>query len=161
FSKPPATTGWILYNDEMPAAANRSDDGNCGHTKGVIAFDTDSETAFWLLHSWPKYAAPGAPAMPTPQYGQTFLCVSLDLATPNRIAGQMANHQEPQCFLPRAARLPQGDDLFALTQPLKPKPPADADVLECKTRGGMPFKVLAKNREWNQDFWNGFVGPQL
>jgi deoxyribonuclease-2 len=25
----------------------------------------------------------------------------------------------------------------------------------------MAFKILAKNREWGQDFWNGFVGPQL
>src|SRR5258708_6451229 len=39
FKNPPATTGWILYNDEMPASANRKDDGNKGHTKGVIAFD--------------------------------------------------------------------------------------------------------------------------
>jgi deoxyribonuclease-2 len=25
----------------------------------------------------------------------------------------------------------------------------------------MPFKVLAKNREWGGDFWNGWVGPKL
>jgi deoxyribonuclease-2 len=25
----------------------------------------------------------------------------------------------------------------------------------------MPFKVLAKNRQWGKDFWNGFVGPTL
>jgi deoxyribonuclease-2 len=73
----------------------------------------------------------------------------------------MANHQEPQCFLQRAASLGKSDDLAALMQPLKPKPPADADVLDCTSRGGMPFKVLAKNREWGKDFWNGFVGPQL
>ena len=59
FDKPGATTGWILYNDEMPASANGTDSGSCGHTKGVIAFDTASGSAFWLLHSWPKYAAPG------------------------------------------------------------------------------------------------------
>ena len=25
----------------------------------------------------------------------------------------------------------------------------------------MPFTVFAKNREWNDDFWNDWVGPQL
>lgn len=79
FNNPPPTTGWILYNDEMPESAHRSNDGNLGHTKGVVAFDVASKTAFWLLHSWPKYADPGAPGMPTPMYGQTFLCISLDI----------------------------------------------------------------------------------
>jgi deoxyribonuclease-2 len=161
FTKPANSTGWILYNDEMPAAAKGKDSGTCGHTKGVIGFDTASETAFWLLHSWPKYAAPGAAAMPTPQYGQTFLCLSLDLATANQLATQMENHQQPQCFLPRAATLTKSESLYALTQPLKPNPPGDADVIQCKTKAGMPFKVLAKNREWGKDFWNDWVGPQL
>lgn len=161
FKKPDATTGWILYNDEKPAGAPGTDDGNLGHTKGVIAFDTASGTAFWLLHSWPKYAAPGAPGMPTPMYGQTFLCISLDIVTANKIAAQMTTHQQPQCYLPRAASLNQGDALNALTRPLPQNPPADADVLACKSKAGMAFKVLAKNRQWGKDFWNGFVGPQL
>ena len=161
FNKPAATTGWILYNDEKPADAPGGDDSNLGHTKGVIAFDTVSKTAFWLLHSWPKYADPGAPGMPTPMFGQTFLCISLDMATADNIAAQMANHQEPQCYLPRAASLRNTDALFALTQPLPPSPPPGTSVLDCKSRGGMAFKVLSKNREWGQDFWNGFVGPAL
>lgn len=160
-NKPAAATGWILYNDEMPAIVKQKDVGTFGHTKGVIAFDTTSKSAFWLLHSWPKFAAPGVAAMPTPQYGQTFLCVSLDLATANRIAAQMADHQEPQCYLQRSGALAKSDALYALTQALKPRPPGDADTIDCKTAGGMPFKVLAKNREWDKDFWNGYVGPQL
>jgi deoxyribonuclease-2 len=161
FAKPAPTTGWILYNDEKPSTAGGADDGNLGHTKGVIAFDTKSKTAFWLLHSWPKYAAPALPGMPTPMYGQTFLCISLDAATASKIAAQMATHQEPQCYLPRAAALDKSDPLYALTQPLPSSPAADADVLDFQSKGGFAFKVLAKNREWGQDFWNGFVGPQL
>src|SRR5580700_11860363 len=60
FRAPASTTGWVLYNDEMPASASRPDNGSLGHTKGVIGFDTASQTAFWLLPSWPKYADPGA-----------------------------------------------------------------------------------------------------
>jgi deoxyribonuclease-2 len=65
FSNSGATTGWILYNDEMPADAKRHDNTQFGHTKGVLAFDTASKTAFWLLHSWPKFADPHASEMPT------------------------------------------------------------------------------------------------
>jgi deoxyribonuclease-2 len=161
FTDPAPTVGWILYNDEKPPVAPGPDDGNLGHTKGVIAFDTKSDSAFWLLHSWPKYAAPGLPAMPTPIYGQTFLCVTLDLATANTIAGRMPTHQEPQCYLPRAANLTPTNGLYALTQPVKPSPPAAADAINYKSKGGMPFKVFAKNRAWDGDFWNGLVGPTL
>ncbi len=161
FTKPGASTGWILYNDEMPEQAKRSDNGNLGHTKGVIAFDTASDTAFWLLHSWPKYAAPKETQMPTPIYGQTFMCISLDLVTAGKLASQMAIHQEPQVFLPRVANLDQSSPLFGLSKPLPPKPAPDADSLDYKSRGGLAFKVLAKNREWGKDFWNGWVGPQL
>lgn len=33
--------------------------------------------------------------------------------------------------------------------------------IDSKSLGGMSFKVIAKNREWAQDFWNGLVGPTL
>src|SRR5476651_2153986 len=99
FSNPtplPPSTGYILYNDEMPESVGKTDDGNKGHTKGVIAFDTATNTGFWLLHSWPKFADPGAKGDPTPEYGQTYLCISLDVPTCNKIAAIMATHQEPQ-----------------------------------------------------------------
>jgi deoxyribonuclease-2 len=161
FKKPAATTGWILYNDEMPPSVKGRDDGNLGHTKGVLAFDTASKTAYWLLHSWPKFADPDEPKEPTPKYGQTYLCISLDIATASKIAAQMVNHQEPQVYHARSANLPKTDPLHVLMQPLAPHPAADADVLEARSRGGLPFKVIAKNREWGQDFWNGLVGPTL
>lgn len=162
FDKPDATTGWVLYNDEMPSDAKRLDSSSFGHTKGVIAFDTASKTGFWMLHSWPKFADPPASDMPTPIYGQTYLCISIDLATASMIANQMANHQEPQVYVPRIpASLDKKDPLFVLTQTLNPNAAADANVIECKSRGGLAFKVIAKNRKWNKDFWNDLVGPTL
>jgi len=161
FKNPPASIGWILYNDEMPAAVKRKDDAHKGHTKGVIAFDTTSKTAYWLLHSWPKFADPGATSDPTPKYGQTYLCISLDLDTASKLAAQMADHQEPQIYFPNPAKLSKTDPLYLLTQPLNPNPSGDADVIDLKSIGGMPFKVLAKNKEWNDDFWNDWVGPKL
>jgi deoxyribonuclease-2 len=162
FKSPSKTTGWILYNDEMPADTDKGrDDGNMGHTKGVIAFDTASESAYWLLHSWPKFADPKATKDPTPMYGQTYLCITLDIASAGKIATQMANHQEPQTYLCNPANLPHGDPLYALSQPLKPNPPPLSGSIDLNSHGGMPFKVIAKNREWNDDFWNDLVGPTL
>jgi deoxyribonuclease-2 len=162
FDAPAESTGWILYNDEMPADANRTDSSSFGHTKGVLAFDIESKTAVWLLHSWPKYADPGATTMPTPEYGQTFLCISIDIETASKIAAQMANHQVPQVYLPRIpTALDKNDPLYILTQALNPNPASDSDVLAYKSRGGLDFKVIAKNKTWNKDFWNDLVGPTL
>jgi deoxyribonuclease-2 len=162
FNNPDPSTGWILYNDEMPASANRRDSGSLGHTKGVIAFDVASNTALWLLHSWPKYADPGAPGMPTPIYGQTFLCLTLSLATASAIAAQMATHQQPQVYEPRIpAKLSQTDPLYLLTKPIDPNAAGDSGAVDYVSRGGLKFKVIAKNRDWAKDFWNGLVGPKL
>src|SRR5580692_8614415 len=161
FKNPPASTGWILYNDELPADVDKHDDAHKGHTKGVIAFDTATQTAYWLLHSWPKYVDPKATTDPTPKYGQTYLCVSLNLATARKIAAQMAINQEPQVYFANPANLPNTDPLNKLTQTTSFNPKADSDSINLKTIGGMSFKVIAKNREWNKDFWNDLVGPTL
>lgn len=156
------TVGWLLYNDELPADVGRKDVGADGHTKGVLAFDTASKTGFWLLHSWPKYPDPGVAGMPTPIYGQTFLCLSLDIGTLEQIAAQMCDHQVPQVYDARIpASLDKKSSLTVLAQPLDPNPTGDSDVIDCKTVGGMPFKVIAKNRGWAKDFWNDLVGPTL
>lgn len=162
FDTPSPSTGWILYNDEMPIDANRTDSSTFGHTKGVLAFDTDTKTALWLLHSWPKYADAGTTSMPTPEYGQTFLCISIDIETASKIAAQMANHQVPQVYLPQIPNsLDKNDPLNTLSQTLNANPTGDSDVLAYKSRGGFDFKVIAKNKEWNKDFWNDLVGPTL
>ncbi len=172
FKNPAKTTGWIIYNDELPATANRHDDGSKGHTKGVLAFDTESGTAFWLLHSWPKFADPGATTDPTPKYGQTYLCISIDIATARLIAAQMYDHQEPQVYSPITADLPNTDPLYKLAQGTATKPAPLGTSIDLKSIGikpdgttsadtALPFKVIAKNREWNGDFWNGLVGDIL
>jgi len=161
FKNPAPTTGWILYNDEMPASADRPDNAHKGHTKGVLAFDTESKTGYWLLHSWPKFTDPCATTDPTPKYGQTYLCVSLDLATISKIAALMSTHQEPQIYDSITADLPHTDAIYLLTQPKPPAPVPAGDFIELASIGGLPFKVIAKNKEWNKDFWNELVGPTL
>ena len=105
--------GWICYNDEIPENKHSDDERN-GHTKGVLAFDLESDTAFWLLHSWPKFPNIDAPELASAQYGQTFLCIALqDVDTARLIAEQMYHQQEPQtydCCLPPAIKK---DDIFS------------------------------------------------
>jgi deoxyribonuclease-2 len=162
FENPSETTGWILYNDEMPSDTNLVDKNSYGHTKGVIAFDTASKSAVWILHSWPQFVDPKTTTMPTPIYGQTYLCISLDMETASQIAAQMINHQIPQVYMPRIPdTLSKTDPLYLITQTLNPNVAGDSDVLSYKSKGGMDFKVIAKNRKWNKDFWNDLVGPTL
>jgi deoxyribonuclease II len=162
FNNPDATTGWILYNDERPGDIPGKDNGALGHTKGVLAFDTKTNTGYWLLHSWPKFAEPKAKADPTPLYGQTYLCLSLDLSTLEQVAAQMIDHQEPQTYLNRTNCLDKSSPLYRLAQTIDANATGNSSVLRnLKTAGGMPFMVIAKNRAWNQDFWNGLVGPTL
>ena len=156
------STGWILYNDEYPDGVGKGDLSTYGHTKGVLCYDIASDTAFWLLHSWPKFVEPGAKQDPTPMYGQTYLCLSLDVDTARKLASQMMTHQEPQVYYPRIAQgLAAGDPLVGLTNSVNVNAPADSNVIDLATRGNLPFKVIAKNRNWNQDFWNDLVGPTL
>jgi deoxyribonuclease-2 len=155
------TTGYILYNDEKPGDVPGRDNGLLGHTKGVLAFDTGTETGYWLLHSWPKFAEPNAKVDPTPKFGQTYLCLSLSLDTLQQIAALMIDHQQPQTYLNKVDCLEKDSALFNLAKGVNANAPSNSQALPLKTVGGMEFMVIAKNRLWNQDFWNGLVGPAL
>jgi Deoxyribonuclease II len=116
FENPDLSTGWGLCNDEKPDDIPGKDNGALGHTKGVLVFYTETKTGYWLLHSWPKSAEPGAKADPTPIYGQSYLCLSLDLDTLEQIAGQLIDHQEPQTYLCRTDSLDRKSLFYKLSQ---------------------------------------------
>ena len=162
FTRPPATTGYVLYNDEFPATVGNLDNANLGHTKGILAFDTEARRGYWLLHSWPKFADPKASVDPTPMYGQTYLCLALDLGTLEKVAKQMLSFQEPQTYFCKRGGLaaPKSSLATLMDQPTYDVPPG-TNVLKLKTIGRMPFSVIAKNRQWDGDFWNDLVGPTL
>src|SRR5208337_3487484 len=159
FGNPGASTGWILYNDEEPNGTTSFD---LGHTKGVLGFDAVSKTAFWLLHSWPKFPTPEDTAQPSPMFGQTFLCIALDLDSARELAPQMHHYQEPQVYSPRIpTSLAVDDPLRLLTTGITPNDPAGTNTIELSTRGGAKFLVIAKNRNWNDDFWNDLVVVEI
>ncbi len=98
-TKNPETIGKIFYNDEIPGAVEN--DERKGHSKGVLAFNPNDDSAFWLLHSTPRFPLMTQPDFPENEkiYGQTFICITLkDVNTASRIAQQMYHQNEPQIY---------------------------------------------------------------
>jgi deoxyribonuclease-2 len=153
--------GWICYNDEIPNT--KKNNGEKGHSKGVLAFDLDSDTAFWMLHSWPKFPDIETSEVAASNYGQTYLCVQLENVDAARlIAEQMFHRQEPQTY---EVRLPdsikKNDILYKVAFDIdvnETDPPCDIHFL---SKGKESFRLMAKNRHWAKDFWIDLVGPHL
>jgi deoxyribonuclease-2 len=207
FESQSPNVGWIHYNDEYPASMQMSDfppnvpakfysqnarasdrgkpidHGHNGHCKGTLAFDLDSDTAFWLSHSTPRI--PGLhldndQAFFYPeyadQYAQTFICISLEnVAAAQAIANVLQEQHQPQvfgCQLPSIIKEDsQHSELWQLAQGFLPpaysekytekhgkKAPAD---LTFKSKEGKSFRLLAKSGAWFDDFWIDLVGPTL
>ena len=171
-------TGYILWNDEIPPTKSHPKPANNsakGHTKGVLAFNKKTNSGFYLLHSTPRFPAVGQSELPDNEreYGQTFLCVTLNYATVLRLADIVRVHHEPQVYasanLPAEAdspltKLASGDHRHA-----DPKHPGFIDFA-FRSRGRNEFRMFAKNKKWSQpahgskggkDFWNHLVGPAL
>ena len=92
--------GWYFYNDENPLDGTVN--SQRGHTKGVVAFDLESDTAIRLIHSTPKFASKGAYGYPETgvKMAQTLLCITLENASAAQsIAKQMYFAQQPNVFL--------------------------------------------------------------
>jgi deoxyribonuclease-2 len=160
--KKSAASGYIMYNDEPPAGKM---DGRYGHTKGVLAYDTRTDTSFWLLHSTPKFPTVDGPAFPDSGVGngQSFLCIALkDLATAEKIAAIMRVQQQPQVYasvFPKSLHkdsplrsLEDDVDLSAKDQP---------DTFLFSSSGGQSFRLFAKNRRWGGDLWRELVAEKL
>ena len=155
--------GWIFYNDER--CDNKPHDDEKGHTKGVLAFNTKDNSAFWLLHSTPRFALTTDAEFPQDEsdYGQTYLCVTLkDVATANQIAQQMYQQQEPQLYCwNEHGTIPTDSYFYKLTQGVNVNEQDPPSKIKFSSKGGQTFYSIAKNRHWDKDFWNDLVGPQL
>ena len=160
-----ADLGRIFYNDEIPGK------GSClthGHTKGVLAFDPVTNTAFWLLHSTPRFPLTDNANFPEDEhiYGQTYLCVTLkDVATADAIAAQMYCQQQPDtygCIMPTNGGDPTTwQNLLKLSQGVDLRSDAPPVDLPFQSAAGKNFRLLAKNKSWHKDFWIDLVGPKL
>jgi len=159
--------GWFFYNDENPITGQVV--GSRGHTKGVLAFDLGTDSAFWLVQSTPKF--PPANSYSFPKTGmpnaQTLLCITLkDAATAQAIAKQMFAAQQPNVYW--ASRVP----VDLANEPNDPRAKLIQNqvasgntplsvVIPFTSRAGTKFMSMAKNAAWGLDFYNDLVGPAL
>jgi deoxyribonuclease-2 len=159
--------GWFFYNDEDPITGKVN--GARGHTKGVLAFDLESQSAFWLVQSTPKFPPKGSYSFPKTGMpnAQTLLCITLQNAdVAQSIAKQMFVAQQPNVYL--ASKIPS--DLTSEPNDARVKLMQDQVasgttpvhvVIPFKSKGGLKFMSIAKNKTWNLDFYNDLVGPTL
>lgn len=180
---------WFFYNDENPDDKSGYKNpvngiafkpaeviSDRGHTKGVLALDLASDTAFWLIHSVPKFAYPTQFAYPVTgeKEAQTLLCVMLpDVATALNIATQMFNCQQPNVYaaspLPKAlASNSAASGLVSLMNNKVDQPPTFIkSIIPVTSPGGQAFQAIAKDKAWGQnqnppwDFYNDLVGQVL
>lgn len=189
-----STTGWLAYNDECPTTADLKDAGAkgtgfatnseaWGHSKGVLGFDLSNGSGFWLIHSYPRWPAPGQTTFPQQDessrltYAQTFLCLSVgDLKTVENIAGMLRAYQTPQVIhssLPTgaAAKLPTLAALATANTrtPSRGSPPRNPNTepgeltLQAPTPSGAPVtaRLFAKPPRWQEDFWSDLVAHRV
>ncbi len=173
-----AHTGYVLWNDEIPPTRSNPKPANNhakGHSKGVLAFNKKTNSGFYLLHSTPRFPAVGEIELPADErdYGQTFLCVTLNYATIVQIAEIARLHHEPQVYASKNLPSDAGSPLVKLAQhdhrPSGSKHPLFIDF-KFRSKDRNEFRLFAKNKKWSEpgngqgsgkDFWNHLVGPAL
>jgi deoxyribonuclease-2 len=165
----PATEhlGWFFYNDEDPITGKTND--SLGHTKGVLAFDFSSKTAFWLVQSTPKF--PNKDAYEFPGSGlpnaQTLLCITLDSDDiAKSIANQMYTAQQPNVYWKSPVpsdlvHLPNDPRYLLMEGHVVAGNSPFSGSLPFTSKAGMKFMSIAKNKYWGNDFYNDLVGPTL
>lgn len=159
--------GWYFYNDENPITGQVV--GSRAHAKGVLAFDLESNSGFWLIHSTPKF--PPKDAYSFPKTGmpnaQTLLCITLpDADAARAIANQMYHVQQPNVYLSSdipsgIASDPNDPRVLLMKDQVAPGNTPLHAVVPFNSKGGVKFMSIAKNKTWGLDFYNDLVGPTL
>ncbi|MBN7817444.1 deoxyribonuclease II family protein [Algoriphagus pacificus] len=168
--------GYVLWNDEIPPSTtvpNPVNVGTKGHSKGILAFCKKTNSAFYLLHSTPRFPLKGQLDLPEDEkkFGQTFLCVSLkDMDTANKLAESIQMQVEAQVYDSLLPGIESTDAIYKLAKNegfVAPSSTAKIDFLSAK---GEKFTYIAKNKRWSEpphgvqygkDFWKDLVAPGL
>ena len=171
-------TGYVLWNDEIPPTRSHPKPVNNsarGHSKGVLAFNKQSNSGLYLLHSTPRFPLEGEIELPDNEreYGQTFLCVTLNYATVLQIADIVRVNHEPQVYASKNLPTDADSPLVKLAnQDHRSADPDHPGFVDCtfRSKGWNVFRMFAKNKKWSEpahgktvgkDFWNHLVGPAL
>ena len=184
--------GWFCYNDEdhLDPRGKGTGPEDRGHTKGALAFDLKSKSAFWLIHSVPLFPLTAQFQYPGTGFkeAQTMLCIQLadadtakdiaqlmydaygpnvnvasDLLTKAAMAANQLKPPFPKTDVPKS--LDAKDPRLLLMQNLNGsiKPPVKpySGRVAFNSLGGQKFLAIAKNHAWGKDFYNDLVAVVL
>jgi deoxyribonuclease-2 len=155
---------YVLFNDEPPNVSTYN--YTVGHTKGILAVDSEAQTGFYIVHSFPQW--PSGPQSKNSYgglsrnlwtYGQNAYCVSLlgktidllaysfrltlPLIYESRITDGVSK------TLPNLTALVGGAYSTAAICVNHPIPSA----------GGKAYTLFSKSTQWNKDLWFSCVAP--
>jgi len=153
---------WLLYNDQPPTGTATD---TYGHTKGVVSFD--SSGGFWLVHSVPRFPDPtGQPYAGYPgyakDYGQSFLCVTYNLASFNDIANAFLLNRPWVYDSNLPTRL---GNLVPYMQMVLDKNWSSkvglTNATQLHSAAGKPFLAFSKNAKADSDLYLAQIAPTL
>jgi len=155
---PAANKNLLVFNDEIPLKWMNNHNlqaSSDAHAKGIIAFDSASQTGVYIMHSIPSfpYLDRNTGIMNTSipnsglQYGQHIYCISLD----KEILGHLLNNiplQKPCTYF--------ASGIFANL----PKPStADSAISQFHLLNGENQWFLTKNPKYNGFLFENIVSP--
>jgi deoxyribonuclease-2 len=161
YSADSSNTAWFMYNDEPPKDKVSS---IYGHTKGDAAFNSGG--GFWLIHSVPRFPADPSSQYSYPdnekEYGQSFLCMTLDLDTMNTVA-QAFLLNRPYVY---SSNMPSSliNSVPYMAQVAQKQwivNPATSNVSTINTVKGYSFTVFSRNAAWDQNLYSALVAPTV
>lgn len=156
-----SSNGYVMYNDEIPGGSTST---TYGHSKGFLAWS--AESAFWLIHSVPKYAA--APSSTSTytypstglEYGQSMICVSLELSQVDNAFLQF-QYNNPQVYGSQwvsslASELPNGNAFMNQQTVISSSASSHVNITSA---GGTSFTHFAKTVAWGESIYGDLIGP--
>ncbi|GAB1607813.1 plancitoxin-1-like [Argonauta hians] len=152
---------YVMYNDEKPDTHSATE--SYGHTKGVVAFDSNS--GFWLVHSTPKFPNYQHLGYQWPDnghyYGQTFLCVTYPYKEMNNI-GKQLQYNYPQIYdsgMSNGMMVDSPDMASVVQHHAKVQHQPWNRTQPLTSIGGKLFVSFAKFSKFDQDLYSSWLAP--
>jgi len=151
--------GYILWNDETPDGHT---DSSHAHAKGLLVFNGNG--GFFLRHSVPLFPPKRHDSFSYPAtgtiYGQTMLCLNLDITNINDVAGQFLVNFPLVYDSSIPPDLAKYKNLLTLAGGGHDTSKTNS-VIKIKTKKGLSVTDFAKSKAWNNDLWDALVAPTV
>ncbi|CAL5995252.1 Cell-death-related_nuclease 7 [Hexamita inflata] len=143
----------MLFNDDTSSDVTTF---TLAHQKGIIAFDKNSNTGFYMMHStpgWPNLQNETL-GYTSGSYGQHFLCINID-QTQLEVLGKDLYVTRPQIYWNSfdSAFLTSIAPTMKLVQDLKYNLTSNKILSQLVSRSGKVFQLYYKNSQSKSHLW--------